>query len=301
MTRIGDIGTAKFLDWDVTASFYVSLCLIKPGAMIHDAYVQHAVRSSLFQSELYRRTIHVAFPKKINLGEIGRCYLPLPTLPEQRRIADALSAVDSKIDLLTRKRDNLARFKAGLMQKIFSQEVRFTREDGSAYPDWEEKELGDIATAKTSNRTAGSILDEEGSYAVYGAAGIITRITSYDVEAEHIGIVKDGAGAGRVMMCEPMSSITGTMVSLTTKSGFCLRYLHQYLQTVDFSSYVTGSTIPHIYFRDYKHERSSHPCWEEQVRISSFLDSINSRVALVDEKITAMQTFKKGLLQQMFV
>ena len=227
--------------------------------------------------------------------------IALPSLPEQRRIADALSAVDDKIDLLTRKRDNLARFKAGLMQKIFSQEVRFTREDGSAYPDWEEKELGDIAIAKTSSRSVGSIPDEEGNCAVYGATGIITRITSYDVEGEHIGIVKDGAGAGRVMMCEAMSSITGTMVSLTAKTGSCLRYLHQYLQTIDFSSYITGSTIPHIYFRDYKHERSNHPCWEEQVRISSFLDSVDSRVALVDEKISTMQAFKKGLLQQMFV
>lgn len=227
--------------------------------------------------------------------------IEIPTLPEQRRIADALSAVDAKINLLARKRDNLARFKAGLMQKVFSQEVRFTREDGSAYPDWEEKELGDIAAAKTSSRSVGSIPDEEGRCAVYGATGIITRITSYDVKGEHIGIVKDGAGVGRVMMCEAMSSITGTLVSLTAKNGFCLRYLHQYLQTIDFSSYITGSTIPHIYFRDYKHERSNHPCWEEQVRISSFLDSFDSRVALVNEKISTMQSFKKGLLQQMFV
>jgi len=70
----------------------------------------------------------------------------LPSLPEQQKIAAFLGAVDGKIAALRRQEAGLARFKAGLMQQLFSQKLRFTRDDGSAFPDWEEKRLGEIAT-----------------------------------------------------------------------------------------------------------------------------------------------------------
>ncbi|MFM6250287.1 MAG: restriction endonuclease subunit S, partial [Dolichospermum sp.] len=73
MTRIGDIGTPKYIDWDVEASFYVSLALLKQSKKINSLFLAHYIKTNLFQNELHQRTIHVAFPKKINLGEIGYC------------------------------------------------------------------------------------------------------------------------------------------------------------------------------------------------------------------------------------
>ncbi|MBE0455692.1 MAG: restriction endonuclease subunit S, partial [Roseovarius sp.] len=68
-----------------------------------------------------------------------------PTLPEQQKIAAFLGAVDARLAALAARQVALRRFKAGLMQKLFSQQLRFTREDGGAFPDWQEKRLGEVA------------------------------------------------------------------------------------------------------------------------------------------------------------
>ncbi|MEX6632968.1 restriction endonuclease subunit S [Hyphococcus lacteus] len=119
MTRIGDIGTARIIDWDVRASFYVSLALIKCTSDVIPSFLLQCIRSSEFQQELHKRTIHVAFPRKINLGEIGHCLLGLPHREEQQKIADFLSAIDAKIDAVAQQIDRTETFKKGLLQQMF--------------------------------------------------------------------------------------------------------------------------------------------------------------------------------------
>lgn len=119
MTRIGDIGTARLIDWDVRASFYVSLALIKCIKPLNSAYLSHCIAATAFQKELWKRTIHVAFPKKINLGEIGNCLVKLPHPNEQQKIADALSAMDAKIQAVAAQVSHMETFKKGLLQQMF--------------------------------------------------------------------------------------------------------------------------------------------------------------------------------------
>ena len=136
MTRIGDIGTPKYIDWDVNASFYVSLALIKQSLKINSLFLSHYIKTNIFQKELHQRIIHVAFPKKINLGEIGNCNVAYPNDAEQTKIANFLTAVDEKIQHLTQKAALLAQYKKGVMQQIFSQELRFKDDDGGEFPAW---------------------------------------------------------------------------------------------------------------------------------------------------------------------
>jgi len=119
MTRIGSIGVAKYVDWGVRASFYVSLALIKPTAIVDGAFLAHSIMDEAIQRELWKRTIHVAFPKKINLGEIGNCNVRLPSFREQQKIADFLSSIDRKIDLVALELDHAKSFKKGLLQQMF--------------------------------------------------------------------------------------------------------------------------------------------------------------------------------------
>ncbi|MFZ4589717.1 MAG: restriction endonuclease subunit S [Ignavibacteria bacterium] len=119
MTRIGDIGTAKYINWDIEASFYVSLALIKSSKNNNSEFICHFINSNYFHAELHKRTIHVAFPKKINLGEIGECLIKHPSLPEQTIIANFLSAIDDKINLVSEQIEKAELWKKGLLQKMF--------------------------------------------------------------------------------------------------------------------------------------------------------------------------------------
>lgn len=119
MTRIGSIGVAKLIDWNVEASFYVSLALFKKAKKISNKYLAHFINSDFFQNELWKRTIHVAFPQKINLGEIGDCIVKFPCSKEQIKIANFLSAIDEKIVLVTTQIGDTQEYKKGLLQQMF--------------------------------------------------------------------------------------------------------------------------------------------------------------------------------------
>lgn len=119
MTKIGDIGTSKLIDWNVEASFYVSLALIKQSPLIYSNYLNQYISSKEFQLELWKRTIHVAFPKKINLGEIGNCNVKIPKIEEQQKIATFLSNIDTKIESISNQITQAQSFKKGLLQQMF--------------------------------------------------------------------------------------------------------------------------------------------------------------------------------------
>ena len=119
MTRIGDIGTARLIDWSVKASFYVSLALIKRNEKINSLFLSKYIGSSNFKKELWKRTIHVAFPKKINLGEIGEYRLVVPGVLEQQKIADFLTSIDKLIESKQQQITQAEQWKRGLMQGLF--------------------------------------------------------------------------------------------------------------------------------------------------------------------------------------
>ncbi|MEX7524424.1 hypothetical protein AB0863_020225 (plasmid) [Acinetobacter baumannii] len=77
------------------------------------------MKSVFFQRELHERTIHVAFPKKINLGEIGLCLIRLPCPEEQTKIANFLSAIDQKIEVVAQQIEQAKTWKKGLLQQMF--------------------------------------------------------------------------------------------------------------------------------------------------------------------------------------
>ena len=119
MTRIGDIGTPAIVNINEPLAYYVSLALIKPTG-INNAFLKYCIESNSFQHELWRKTIHVAFPKKINKEEIGECSLWTTTEKEQEKIASLLSNIDERINTQNKIIEEIISLKNSIIQQIFS-------------------------------------------------------------------------------------------------------------------------------------------------------------------------------------
>lgn len=165
--------------------------------------------------------------------------------------------------------------------------------------EWEVKKLGEITSGKNSSITIGELAERNGPYPVYGAGGIIQSIDSYSSDKEYIGIIKDGAGVGRVLKCQPKSSLLGTLTYIFPKTNCDLDYLYYVLQNVPFNRFIIGSTIPHIYYRDYSTIKIPLPPKKEQKEISKILVLIDRAISKYSK--LHFQTIKRktGLEQQL--
>lgn len=265
-------------------------------------YVYHLMHTKKFLDKVLERCTGTSYPA-INSEDLSNISIKISkNINEQEKIANFLSSVDKKISLTEEKLELFREYKKGVMQKIFSQELRFKDSNGNDYPEWEEKRLGEILTSKSSAISQNTLKNNEGIYSVYGAIGKIKNINFYENENEYIGIVKDGAGVGRTFLCEKKSSVLGTLnyLELKTKSIY-LKFAYYILKQIDFSKYIVGSSIPHIYFKDYKNEKIQLPILEEQQKIADFLSSIDSKIESIEKELEGLREFKRGLLQQMFV
>ena len=239
--------------------------------------------------------------KNLSAGIIKEIEVYYPEKTEQIKIASFLSVVDEKISQFNQKHELLSQYKQGMMQKLFSQQIRFKADDGSEFGEWQENQLLDLSTKKSSKVTAKDIEDNDGDYIVFGASGHFRNINSYTESEPYIAIVKDGAGAGRLFLMPEKSSVLGTLEIVKPNLNIQLNFLFYRMQLIDFSSYIKGSTIPHVYFKDYSQEKIYLPCLEEQTKIANFLSAIDQKIEVVAQQIEQAKTWKKDLLQQMFV
>ena len=118
MTRIGDIGTANVVETDEDLAYYVSLALFK-SEELNPYFLQASIYAPFVQDQIWKRTLHIAFPKKINKNEIGQVPINVPTLEEQTKIGSFFKQLDNTITLHQRKLDLLKEQKKGFLQKMF--------------------------------------------------------------------------------------------------------------------------------------------------------------------------------------
>ena len=125
MTRIGSIGDCKYVDWDVNASFYVSLALIKCKDTINARFLSFYSNSTYFKKEVEIRSLLTAIPQKINLGPISEIRLNIPSdIKEQEAIASILSDMDNEIEALEQKLAKARQVKQGMMQQLLTGKIR---------------------------------------------------------------------------------------------------------------------------------------------------------------------------------
>jgi type I restriction enzyme S subunit len=267
--------------------------------------------------------ISVGAQPNLNLQQIGDFSFYAPQLPEQQKIASFLTDVDDKITKLTKKKTLLEQYKKGVMQKIFNQELRFKDDDGNAYPDWEEKQLRDVA-----NYRRGSFPQPYGLSKWYDKVNGIPFVQVYDVDDNML--LKPSAkhkisalGAKQSVFVEKgtlIITIQGSIgrIAKTQYDAYVDRTLlifqsYKKPLNLDYFKYVLfllfeiekrkapGGIIKTITKEVLSSFNVMIPSLEEQAKIANFLSDIDLKIEALNTKIENNKSFKKGLLQKMFV
>ena len=158
---------------------------------------------------------------------------------------------------------------------------------------WELKTIGDVCVSASSNISQNKLEEDEGDYPIFGASGLIKKISFYHRDKPYLSIVKDGSGVGRVTKMVACTSVIGTLQYILPKENIDLDYLNYSLMSVDFKKYVAGAAIPHIYFKDYKNEPFLWMPLHEQQRIVSILDE--AFAAIAKAKANTEQNLKNAI------
>ena len=143
-------------------------------------------------------------------------------------------------------------------------------------------------------------LKNDGPYPVYGAPGIVGFSSDYQNADAYVAVVKDGAGVGRVMACEPRSSVLGTMQALLPGKGTDRDYLLHLVRSMDLGKGFTGSTIPHIYFKDYGKTLVRALSRGRQVEVANRLSGIDRLISQGKQQLSALDDLVKSRFVEMF-
>ena len=255
----------------------------------------------------YYHTLHW---NKAEGGTIKRLYnkdilglsITLPTIEEQKCIGIFFQKLDYLIQLQQQKLDKLKQLKQGYLQKMFPvnkdivPRIRFSGFD----KDWIGVSLFELIEYENSHHTYSEIKKyKHGNYPVFDAIGEISRISQFDQSKKYISIIKDGSGVGKTTLRQSKSSIIGTMGYLKPKNVY-IYFMNYLIETIDFKKYIIGSSIPHIYFKDYSKMAVHIPEINEQKKIGLFFKNLDDDLDKNNNRLIVLDLLKKGYLQKMF-
>ncbi|MGR5130101.1 restriction endonuclease subunit S [Photobacterium swingsii] len=345
MVRYGDI---FFTRSSIVPSgiAYSNVCLSRSNDITYDGhlmklspalsrvdptYLSYKLRTWPMRTRLIRRGKQSTMTT-IGQADIADIPVEMPTLPEQQKIAAFLSKVDEKIRLLSEKKDKLTEYKRGVMQQLFNGKwheqdgqltfvpptLRFKADDGSEFPAWEEKRLGDVGSIVSGLTYSPDNISDDGVL-VLRSSNIQNDVLSFKdnvyvsvekfnpvIEGDILICVRNGSknliGKNTTITKDAEGLAFGAF--MTVYRSKCSHYLRHYFRTSHYKHNVhknLGATINSINGSDLKKFKVGMPCSSEQTKIAHFLTAIDQRIALTNSELDKAKEWKKGLLQQMFV
>ena len=298
MTRIGSIGVCKYVDWDVDASFYVSLALLKPYN-IDALYLSMASNATYFKDSILLNSLQFAIPQKINLGNISNVKILVPPIAEQRAIAEALSDVDGLIAALDKKIAKKRLLKQGAMQQLLTGKKRlpgFTDE-------WVEKKLGKISHIKTGSRNGDQAV-ENGKYPFFVRSQKVYAIDTYSFDGEAILVPGEG-GIGNIFhyingkfdfhqrvykISDFANEVCGKFVYF-----YMSRYFGEYALSLTVKATVDSLRLPT--FEEFVICMPSDI--KEQQAIATILSEIDKEIADLEAQRDKYRLLKSGIMQKL--
>ncbi|MEE0137632.1 restriction endonuclease subunit S [Fusobacterium ulcerans] len=237
---------------------------------------------------------------------------------EQQKIVEFLSSVDKKINLIEVKLELFKKYKRGVMQNLFSQELKFKDNEGNDYPGWKEKKLGDIFI-EISERNLTEEKLELLSVSINNGVQKRNEIEAKDNSSEDkrkykkvdrndivYNTMRMWQGAVGVSNYVGIVSPAYTVIRLKTQDNInYFKYLFKtYIMIYIFKKFSQGLTSDtwNLKFEKFKEIKIWIPIsLEEQQKIVDFLVSIDIKIENIEKELEGLKEFKKGLLQQMFV
>ncbi|HCZ9266668.1 TPA: restriction endonuclease subunit S [Vibrio alginolyticus] len=303
---------------------------LSPNYVLHYFKTKKFYRSAI--SKVNQSTI-----MDLQLGDIKRLPIPIPpNFLEQQKIATFLSKVDEKIALLTEKKDKLTEYKKGVMQQLFNGKweeqdgqltfipptLRFKAGDGSEFPDWEEKTLGDVSDVRDGTHDSPKYV--ESGYPLITSKNLCVDGT---IDYSNVSLISEEDylqinRRSKVDIGDILFGMIGTIGNpvIVNMSGFAIKnvalikqksitldnkFLIQYLASSSiakqFYKLNAGGTQKFIALGVIRNLIVDVPCEEEQAKIANFLSAIDQKIDLTNLELAKAKEWKKGLLQQMFV
>jgi type I restriction enzyme S subunit len=328
LVKEGIAFSAVNLNNDEDITFDGHLIKLTPNQkIINPIYLAHLLKTDYIRKQLIARG-KTGTMTTIGQEDIGSTKVIIPSLPEQKKIASFLTAVDDKIQQLTKKKSLLEQYKKGVMQKIFKQEIRFKDDDGKEFSEWEEKKLGDIG--ETYNGLIGKTKEDFGQgkpYIQYKQIFDKSRIdiNKFDYVKIKYGEKQNMVAKGDVLFTTSsetsdevgMASVLLGEVGEVYLNSFCFGYRPKSVKILfpSFSQFffrnesirkeifklAQGSTRFNMSKTQLMKLNLKIPCFEEQCKIANFLTALDNKIEQVNIQLKKTKSFKKGLLQQMFV
>ena len=314
LTKTGTIGLSARFMLDIPIAITQNIAVIRLNDVKQNSalyLIQYFKTSDFYRSAISR--VNQSTIMDLQLGDIRKLLIPFAKFPEQQKIASFLSAVDEKIQQLSKKKALLAQYKKGVMQQLFSGALRFkpdptnetslrgtkqSLQNEAAFPDWEEKRLGDVCESIKSGKSKSA---EDGVIPLYGSTGIIGKCSESSHKGEFILIARVGANAGTINLIDGDFGVSDNTLVVVCKPILIIGYIYYFLDHYNLNRLVFGSGQPLITGGQLKALKLKLPNTGEQQKTANYLSHIDTKIEAVNNQITQTQSFKKGLLQQLFV
>ncbi|ESU23794.1 hypothetical protein FEDK69T_12040 [Flavobacterium enshiense DK69] len=298
------------------------VCIIRLDKKNDPAFVQ-PIFASVKGQNIFTSLQTGSGREGLNFQSIRGISLHFPALPEQTKIANFLTSVDKKLQILKQKKTLLEQYKKGVMQQIFSQQIRFKDDNKNDFPVWEEKMLGEVFYSEKGKGISKNKIDANGKFdcVLYGELytkykevifDIVSKTNENDGIKSKIGdllipssTTTTGIDLANVTALNKADVLLGGDITVLRSNEninniFYAYYLSNHKKE-EIASYAQGSTIVHLYYSHIKEMNIQIPCHEEQTKIANFLSSIDDKINHCQSQIEKTEIWKKGLLQQMFV
>ncbi|CUN60043.1 restriction endonuclease subunit S [Bifidobacterium adolescentis] len=261
----------------------------------------------------------------INANEYASYSFAVPSLPEQRKIADFLSAVDAVIAAQQAEVDAWEQRKKGVMQKLFSQEVRFKADDGSEFPAWESATVGELFTFVTEKNKDGhinNVITNSAERGLVPQREYFDKDIAVDGNTKGYTVIRKGDfvynprkstsapfGPFNIYERNEVGIVSPLYTCLTPYDDEMAPYLAWYFKTNRWHPYI----VTHGAQSGARHDRVGMtvalmegipvllPSLPEQRKIADCLASMDEVIQKSKGELAKWRELKKGLLQQMFV